>query len=346
MLWLRKYEGKQVADVASESSSKLIIHCQERVVARFRGPQKKKTELEKQLNNKRAGLAGEERLLDTIHSAGLPQGSKVLWDIGLPMPFGAFIQLDTILIMPSGVFIFEAKQIGGRLRFTQGPAELQKVENGLVTQSMDCPVAQFRDQQESLGNWLRMQQLNVPVGGAVVLTANPIVEQIQAGLPVIRLRELRSLIRLHAGKPAIWTADEILEIAGRIGKSNTPYLPFPYCDFAQIDRRDLYWGPICICTGWLDKASERIWTCPLCGLEKEAPYRETILDWLLLRSRTITTRQCRDLFYLSSSSSPQRILSEFPLRKVGKGRSVRHVLDYPQALRFLHNMQQLVLSTR
>ncbi|MET3576585.1 nuclease-related domain-containing protein [Bhargavaea ullalensis] len=326
--------------------AKLIVYCNERIITRFKGTAAKRKELEKQLHNRKAGLAGEEKLLRTILSTGLPAGSEVLWDVSLPLPFGALIQLDAIVLLPAGVFVFEAKQIGGRLRFTQGPAELQKWENGIIVQSVDCPAAQFQDQQESLEVWLGLQQKQAKVGGSVVLTANPTVEYIPSGLPVIRLRELRSLLRSYQRQPSIWTSDNIQNLADAIRQQHLPFLPFPFCDFVQVPREDIFWGPICTCSTALDRVSERLWDCLVCGPSSQVPYATTLLDWFLLGGRVIYPRQFRELFQLSSSSSSHRILTSLGLTQVGQGRTTCYVLDYSNVFYFIRQLSLLFPDSR
>ena len=280
-----------------------------------------------QQKNRKAGLAGEKRVLEVLRSIDLPQGSVVFWDVSLPLFPGVWIQFDILILSCFGLLILEVKQIAGRLRFVSNPAALQKIENNLVTLTMGCPAAQFGDQRAGLETWLRMRSFHIPVHGSVVFTTNPIIEDIPRGLPIISLRELRMYIRDYLrGNPA-FTIDELKRLIHAFESSRSRFLPYPLCSNYNIDHSKVPLGPRCNCGQQLVKDTEKVWVCNRCNLRSKVSYRKVLLDWFLLRSKTITVSQCAALFGIHRQSA-WRILNQLPLEKHGNGRQTFYEIDY------------------
>ncbi|MFC7364321.1 MULTISPECIES: nuclease-related domain-containing protein [Bhargavaea] len=306
-----------------------IVYGHERLLEMLPDWNPKRNELKLQQKNRRAGLAGEERVLEVVRSSGLPNDSMVLSDIRLQIIPGVTIQIDTLVLTPAIALIFETKQIAGRLRFVRNPAQLEKVEDNKIIQSMDCPAAQFEDQRASLETWLLMRGFSIPVGGSVVFTTNPIIETIPQGLPVIKLRELRRFIAQSLQFDPVMSRREVEMLANTIRSSHSPYIPFPLFGKYGFDPEKFDWGPRCDCGYLLDKTSEMTWSCRPCELNMIDPYVKTLLTWFLLRSKTITVKQFCMIFQCSRRTGV-RVLNRLPLMRDGKARSTYYEIDYHQ----------------
>lgn len=306
-----------------------VIYGHDRLLGMLPDWNPKWNDLHQQQRNRRAGLAGEKRVLEVIRSLGLPDNCAVLPDISLKIFPGTVIQMDALVLTPGITMIFETKQIAGRLRFVRNPARLEKVEDGNIIQSMDCPAAQFEDQRASLETWLKMRGFSIPVGGSVVFTTNPIIETIPKGLPVIKLRELRSFISKSLKSPAIMSGPEMEVMTNTIRSSHSPYHPFPLFGKYGFDPTLFNWGPKCDCGLLLDKISEKTWSCRSCELNIIDPYIKTLLDWFLLSSRSITVKQFCMIFQCSRRTGV-RVLNRLPLKREGEARSTHYKIDYRQ----------------
>lgn len=288
----------------------------------------KRNELEQQQKNRKAGLAGEERVIEVLWSAGLSNDTVIFWDVSLPLTSSVSIQMDIVMMNKHGILIFESKQIAGRLRFVHNPAALQKLENDEVKLVMDCPATQFEDQRESLSLWLKMRGFQVPVGGSVVFTTNPIIEG-SHGLPIIGLRELRSFIRAAVATNPVLASDELQLLVKTIEKNRSRFIPYPLCERYRIDPYKLPWGPRCRCGSRLIKATERRWDCEGCTFQGKVSYGRILLDWFLLGSKTITVQQCAALFGIHRQSA-WRLLNRFSLTKLEDkyGKHPLYTIDY------------------
>ncbi|MET3576611.1 nuclease-related domain-containing protein [Bhargavaea ullalensis] len=322
-----------MAAVKVKSSALLIVDALESIIERFRGNHEKRQELEQQLYNRKSGIAGEQKVLDALYSIQLPRGSRVFWDISLPLPGGSFFQVDVILIMPSGILLLESKNIGGRLRFYSKPSELHKVdENGTILLAMDCPFAQLQDQKDNMDWWLANNGFRVKTGGLVVLTANPTIEAISRNSNIIRLRELRSIVRRMAEQPHVLSAELLKTLTTAIQLQQRPYLPFPYAHHVGVEPEHLEWRPLCeLCLCPLDKPTSRSWFCPNCRMSHVPPYKKTLLDRFLTTSNQITTAECSRLFKCNERTA-LRILEPFNLTRIGNGPSSAYQMEYLQLL--------------
>lgn len=318
-----------VGEITKKGATYWNVFAHERLLEVLPDWEIKRNELEHQQKNRKAGLAGEERVLEVLRSSGLPNDCVVLSDTTLEIIPGVTIQLDALVLTLAVILIFETKQIAGRLRFVQNPAQLEKVEDGKIILSMDCPAAQFEDQRASLETWLRMRGFSVPIGGSVVFTTNPIIETIPKGLPVIKLRELRGFIAKSLQFIPVMSLQEVEILANTIRSSLSPYIPYPLFRKYGIDPERVDWGPRCDCGYLLDKISEMTWSCRPCGLRIKDPYIKTLMTWFLLRSNTITVKQFCIIFQCSRRTGV-RVLNRLPLTRKGNARSTYYEIDYRQ----------------
>ncbi len=312
-----------VGEITLKGSAYWNVYAHERLLAVLPKWEPKRDELEQQQRNRRAGMAGEERVIEVLQSAGLPPDTPIFWDVGLPLSPSVFIQMDIVMVLRHGVLIFESKQIAGRLRFVQNPAALQKVENGEVTLVMDCPAAQFEDQRDSFTLWLATRGFRAPVDGSVVFTTNPVIEG-PPNLPIISLRELRGFIRSAVQAEPVLSSKDVRLLVNTIEKSRSRFIPYPLCGRYGIDPATIQWGPRCGCGSRLVKSTERRWSCENCKFQGTPSYGHALLDWFLLRSETITVQQCSALFGIHRQSA-WRLLGRMRLTKV-EGKGGKHTL--------------------
>ncbi|KZE39987.1 hypothetical protein AV656_01535 [Bhargavaea cecembensis] len=302
--------------------------------ALFRLPERSREygELEKQLNNVRAGADGERKVLETIRSVSLPEDCCIIENLNLPLLGGLQFQIDFALIARSGILLLVTKQIGGRLRFHQGPAELRKVDDtGRIIQTFDCPVTQLHDQIGNLNDWLELLDLRTNIQGFVVFANNPVIEAIPAAMPVVKLRELRVQIRSHINKPAVIDNEKVLSIANSLRHHSKPYLPFPYSEHYKMNSVLLYRGMLCNrCGSYLKKRTERSWECESCRMISHKPHLEMLLTWFLLISSTITPQQCLSLFNYQSHKSARKLIMQLPVTRIGSGGYIGFRADYAE----------------
>lgn len=298
----------------------------ERLLIRVGSRHRTYLDLTGRLKSIQAGVAGEERVLSYIKRLGIRW--PVLWDVNLEVIPGQYVQLDVLVLLPAGAVIYEAKNMAGRLRFEDDPARLDKVDGqGVVTDRYDCPVLQLEDEMANLQVWFHLQRIPLQVNGAVVMTGSAVIERPAASGRIFSLRQIRSHLASMGNENGL-TEQELWQIAGYIRRHNRPYIAFPLIGRFGIVAEEINWGPNCEkCSALLSRKSERIWLCPTCKLKTNDPYTQTLEDWFTLRSRTLTNKQARELFGMSSPAV-SRLLKSYPLMKTGSARATHYHWDY------------------
>ncbi|EMR05192.1 Nuclease-related domain protein [Bhargavaea cecembensis DSE10] len=318
---------KRVLDVITQGAALLMEFAYGQAVERLPPYTSERSDTERSLRNLRAGAAGEQKVIEAVRSVALPEHTELVQNVTLSLLGGVRFQMDLALLSKSGILLIECKQIGGRLKFHTGPAELRKVdEDGRILSVYDCPVAQLSDQQENLLQWLRIAGFRTPVYGAVVFANNPIIEEIGEGMPVFKLRETRNLVRRHVERKPVVHENEVNRIAAAMIESSIPYLPFPL----QIaEPSQFVTNPICsICNNVLSKRSERKWECAKCNRIEHKPYLLTLLAWFLLIRNTISSAEIMQLFGLKTHKAARSIAERLPLEKIGSRKSSAYKADY------------------
>ncbi|KZE39046.1 hypothetical protein AV656_09125 [Bhargavaea cecembensis] len=299
----------------------------ERLLARVGSRHRSYSEIAGKLKFLRAGIAGEEKVLNYIRRLEFPW--PILWDVSLEVMPGHFVQLDVLILLPSGAVIYEAKNMAGRLRFEEHPARLDKVnEHGSITDRYDCPMLQLQDEIANLQVWFHLHGIPFEVEGAVIMTGSAIIEKPPASGRLFSLREIRRHLATK-GKDRGMSEQELWQLAGYIRRHNKPYIAFPLIGRFGILAEEVEWGPLCeACGGRLARKSERTWLCPACNWKTADPFTRTLEDWFTLRSQTLVNRQVRELFSIKSPGAASRLLQFYPLEREGSGRATHYVWDY------------------
>ncbi|SIT69639.1 nuclease-related domain-containing protein [Edaphobacillus lindanitolerans] len=288
-----------------------------------------------------AGIAGEQKVLDYLKNLRFGFPFRVLWDIRLEVSSRQYVQIDLLVLTPTRAIIYEVKNIGGRLRFEDNPARLDKVDaDGFISDSFECPVLQLEEEMAGLRQWLEMNRISSTVDGAVVMTANPVFEQAKKDGRVFRLREIRRHLATERTGPSGRSGPQIEELAKLFMRAHEPYFPFPLRNQFNIQENELYWGPICSdCGELVIRKSERTWICRACGTRCKNVFEETLLDWFLLKGRLISSEDIRHLFSLADRRSASWIIRRFELDRIQDSRLVLYSWDY-SALRLPYRLNE------
>lgn len=326
---VRKKEGED--PLGNESMSVLKGNAHERLLVRVGSRHRSYTDIQGKMNSIKAGIAGEEKVLNYIRRLKVPW--PILWDVNLEVTPGQYVQIDVLILLPSGAVIYEAKNMAGRLRFEEHPKRLDKVdEHGSITDRYDCPMLQLQDEIANLQVWFHLHGIPFGADGAVIMTGSAIIEKPPANGRIFSLREIRRHLAEKEKKTGM-TVQELRQLADYIRRHNRPYIAFPLIGRFGISAEEVEWGPLCeTCNSRLGRKSERVWLCPACKWKTADPFTRTLQDWFTLRSGTIVNRQVRELFGMKSPGAASRLLQFYPLNKDGDGRSTCYAWDYTTPL--------------
>lgn len=215
-----------------------------------------------------------------------------------------------------------------RLRFESDPSRLDKLDaDGRLVASYECPMLQLQEEMANLRQWFYDRDIACAVDGAVVMTGSAIIEKPPHGGKIFRIRQIRNHLLDDYQASGGRRQNEIRELANYIRSRNEPYVPFPLIEKVGVATAELFWKPVCVkCWRKLERVTKRRWDCR-CSWETTDPYTLTLERWFLLRSASITNADVRNLFDIPRTAAAN-LLSKYPLKKVGQGRTTRYTWSY------------------
>ena len=296
-----------------------------RLIARL-GDSKEKEELMSRLRRRSAGYHGEKRVDYFLEKAHFNIPIKILADIALEITPRNFIQIDTLILTRSFIFILEIKNITGELRFIQNPPCLHRTSKNGEVDIMDCPVYQLEKNIEDFNYWLEMSGFPLKSSGALVLayTTSQVVIP-PATMPIFYAKQLPQFLRKKESESPIMSREQLDNLATKLLKENHPYIPIPLCTHFRIDPSIVKTGILCSeCHEKLIRNTRRIWSCPSCGELIKKPYADNLKDWFAFVRNSITTEECRKFLDLKNSDAAKYALKSLPLKKDGKSIATKY----------------------
>ncbi|MCZ2257289.1 nuclease-related domain-containing protein [Sporosarcina sp. G11-34] len=284
--------------------------------------------MENQLYRIQSGFFGEKFVDQNLELKAYPQRPEILTNIHLYLSPQKSFQLDTLFVTQKSVVILEVKNLTGDLRFISD-GDLRQLEqtlpSGKVT-IMDCPIVQLENERYYLQTWLADRGVDVHVSGRVVLAGkNGKVVSAPPNAPLVYLNRLRMYLEKKESGQAIYSTAEVNKISGMIRQSQTTYNPFPLCEYYRIDPNSLKKGQLCSnCDSTMTYLNHKRRRCNACSTIEANNYRQTLTDWFMLISDSISNRQCRDFLQLATRHDANYALKTIHLYKEGKSVATRY----------------------
>lgn len=264
-----------------------------------------------------AGQAGEERFDQYYAASRLMFPHFMLHNVTLKS-FRMF-QMDSVMITPWGVYVFEVKNMNGRLLFNSHPVQmLQMKEDGTVI-GRKSPIEQIADNEWLLEEWLRERGILSIVRSVLVLSySKQIAENVPVSQPIIFSHQLPRFLHSLPVEKAIFTLEEMKELAEMMVAALVHFKPRPICTDPrypiEVMRRGV-WCAACDRIGMVRRYG--IWFCPGCGVSDKNAHIRTIRDWLLLTGEPMTNKLGREILCVDDRRLVTRLLKGMNLKKSG-----------------------------
>ena len=113
--------------------------------------------IKKEIYNRKAGFGGEEHFDQKMTEFQPSYPHAFLHGICLKQN-GVFFEVDSILITPAFIIIFEAKNIGEKLILTSNPTQFIKVSSDGTRKGLTSPVAELEHKEYHLKEWLSIEE--------------------------------------------------------------------------------------------------------------------------------------------------------------------------------------------
>lgn len=252
---------------------------------------------------------------------------------------GVYFQMDSILITPSFIIIFEVKNYGGKIIVKSNPTQFIIEYPTGERRVMRSPVTELDRKKYFLNEWLRHMNISIPISGVIALAFTNELEIVE--LPETKILftyEIPLHLRTLQIHQEILSNSEIRRLAFEMKKQHQEYNPFPMTQTLNIDRANVLPGVICPTCKFRGMQWERKkWRCPKCGHAGTDCHRETLADWNHLIDDKITNREFRNFADLKDRHVAKRLLRKSGLPIIGAKSTSYYVLNQkPMSSKTLH----------
>lgn len=297
-----------------------------RLIARLDDYDKEREVLASKLLRSQVGYDGEKRVDYYLRKTHFNHPVKILPGVSLEITPGNFIQMDTLVIMESAIFILEIKNITGELRFLQNPPCLHRTRKNDEVDIMDCPVYQLEKNIEDFNYWLEMNGFSFKSYGVLVLPhlASKVVIPPET-MPILYAKQLPHYLRKKGLGSPIMSHEQLENLIVKILSVDRPYLPIPLCEHYRIDPLTIKNGVFCNeCNTKLEKRTNRTWICSVCEKRVGNPHADNLKDWFTLVKSSITVEECREFLELKNRDAAIYALKLLPLEKSGRSVATKY----------------------
>jgi ribosomal protein L37AE/L43A len=278
----------------------------------------KRAVIQDKLNGAKAGIGGEERLDRLLEFFDPPYPHLLLQDVELP----DHLQIDTMMITQSCIFLLEVKNMGGILRFQQNPSVLHQVTSNGEIKGHKSPAVQVQTAQLKVEKTVKLLNYPLRVQSAIVIAyPSQLVENVPPGTKVWSADEVPlRLNNLELSKPRI-SVEKMNALGDYFLATQQTYNPFPLAPKFDIELPQIENGVFCPrCR--LKKMDRflRKWECKSCFLLSADAQYEAIEEWFMLCKPTITTNECKEFLELPNIEAAKRLLKRMDLEESGSKR--------------------------
>ena len=286
-----------------------------------------KGRIRKELKNLKAGYGGEQNFDKHLLEYSPSYPHAILHDICLKQD-GVYLQMDSLLITPDAIFIFEVKNISGKLIFMKNPDRfVRELPNG-KRQAMQSPVTQVRRKKFFLQKWLIEKGVHIPIKCVVVFAY---INELQlVDFPDVYITFAYQVPTYMYSLPleeGPFNAEKITSLARQISNNHQEYDPFPMIKKWNVSRADIQPGVQCLsCNFFGMQWHRKKWICQSCGERGADSHIAAIKDWFYLIDPQMTNHQFRKFALIEDRHTAKRLLEKSDLYLKGKRRGSYYIM--------------------
>ncbi|QUW21195.1 NERD domain-containing protein [Sporosarcina sp. Marseille-Q4063] len=284
-------------------------------------------EIADKFNRAKAGYEGEINFDKHLKEFMPKYPHAILHDVYLNQG-GVYFQMDSILITPATIIIFEVKNIAGKLIFMGNPDRfVRELDNG-ERKPMESPIAQLDRKEYFLKEWLSKRGIQAPIQGIVVLAFENEIELLSTPKKHITFafQVPNYLYSLPLDKGEL-SGTQIKSLATEMKRRHSDYNPFPIIKNWDVSPVDLKQGVQCqSCKFFGMQWSKQKWNCPKCKSHSVDSHIATTKDWFYLVDSKITNGEFRNFALIENQQVAKRLLKRSGLQLHGKLRTSYYVM--------------------
>ncbi|PIC85433.1 hypothetical protein CSV72_13535 [Sporosarcina sp. P20a] len=283
--------------------------------------------------NGKAGFGGEREFDYQLRDFIPPYPHAILHDIFLKHEH-AYFQIDSILITPSMIILFEIKNIAGKLHIKQNPTQfIRESVNGERT-VLRSPIEEMERKKHYFASWLQARNIDIPLVDYIVFAyQNELTIENTSSHRLVFSYEIPNRLRNLEMKEDILNANQIKKLANELLKTHRHYDPFPLIEKYALSIKDLASGVTCPnCEQLTMLWRTRSWQCQACGHIDRHAHHATLAEWYCIGGEQLTNRQFRHFTNIHSRHIAKRMLANPFTEMSGKKRNAIYQLS-PQLLK-------------
>lgn len=304
--------------IYKKRSEPLALIGLQSLVNRLNRNNKQFTNFEEDLRKRKAGFGGEMNFDKHITEYRPPYPHGFLHDVCLKHN-GIYFQMDSILIRPDRIVIFEIKNLGGKLTVKANPTQFIQDNNG-VRKVIQSPIIELERKKIFMEGWLKERGVAIPIIGMIGLAyTNELFIEGETGTSIAFTHELPITLYNSPVAQELFNKHQISKIANDIKNAHQEYNPFPLSKTMQIVSEEIMPGVICPnCNYRGMKWTQRKWNCAKCSFNETDCHIPLLDDWFYLIDNKINNRQFRAFSYIEDRSIAKRLLKKSHLTMVGQ----------------------------
>ncbi|PIC64015.1 hypothetical protein CSV79_08835 [Sporosarcina sp. P13] len=271
--------------------------------------------------NGKAGFGGEREFDYQLREFIPPYPYAILHDLFLKQDH-AYFQIDSILITPSIIILFEIKNIAGKLHIKENPTQfIREAANGERT-VLKSPLAEMERKKHFFTNWLQQRNIDIPLTEFVVFAyQNELTIENMASSRIAFTYEIPNKLRALEMQSDILTSEQIRRLANELKNAHREYEPFPLTEKYKLTTQELNTGVACpTCNHLSMRWQLKKWNCQACGHQDLDAHLITLQEWYCIEGTQLTNQQFRQFTNIHSRHIAKRLLANPFTRISGKKR--------------------------
>jgi len=282
----------------------------------------------------RAGYSGEQDVDRILHEIEFPHDTIILKGIILQTNPQYEFQIDTLIITPTRAIILEVKKYAGTVVFDELSGKTTKIAPDGTIEKYDCIIHQLLRAKEGLRQWLAIKNYELQIDGLLVMAnQRTIIEEMPTTVPVKYRKQLPRYLRELLEQPNSHSSTSIKSLAAEIKRHQSSIRRIPTCEKYRIDPSTLKKGVLCLkCNSAMSRRKGQKWHCQICGKYGDFELAQSMADWFLLFSSTLSNKQCRHFLLLKSKYAASILLRESKLNRRGNPPTNYYTWDYKSPL--------------
>lgn len=280
-----------------------------------------------ELWNSESGISGERRF-DEYFQLSKPVFPYILLN-DLSLKTSRSFQLDAVMVTPWCLYVFEVKNMSGRLAFKDSPMQLvQTKEDGSVI-GRKSPIEQIKQNEWLLDEWLTPRDYRLPIRSVLVFSfTKQIPENVPSSQPAIFSHQVPLFIKEIIAEKNLVSPAEMEVLALELLAAHSPFQHDPICANPAYPITSMLRGVWCAaCNSLGMKRKFGAWNCPACGVSSKDSHIRTLKDWFLLTGEPLTNKLCREILQIDDHRLASRLLTSMKLNKKGSFKDAKYVFE-------------------